>query len=209
MGADHVASKSSQDYPCQTLAKAYKGQSRACFNNGISRKSATPNFETPNVLAQLQYQLGPAVITIGGRMGRALMQFLRMPSHLVSLFSFKAQQIMLASTATKLVAVFVVGVPLCLLGGVFYSWTSGKSIVDGIINAVCPRIGDSITWVVPLCSTCIGFLKKAGMQVLQKGLAEGSIAGKDHAVSHLHCLVLCGLCEHSLTHGAVGCEGVI
>lgn len=29
----------------------------------------------------------------------------------------------------------VVGLPLCAVGGVLYSWTSGKSVVDGIINA--------------------------------------------------------------------------
>ena len=42
---------------------------------------------------------------------------------------------MLASTGTKLVAVFAAGIPLCLLGGVVYAWTSGKTIIDGFVNA--------------------------------------------------------------------------
>lgn len=29
----------------------------------------------------------------------------------------------------------LIGLPLCAIGGLFYSWASGKSIVDGIINA--------------------------------------------------------------------------
>ncbi len=29
----------------------------------------------------------------------------------------------------------VVGLPLCAVGGVLYSWASGKSLVDGTINA--------------------------------------------------------------------------
>ena len=27
------------------------------------------------------------------------------------------------------------GLPLCALGGVLYSWASGKTVVDGVINA--------------------------------------------------------------------------
>ena len=42
---------------------------------------------------------------------------------------------MLASTVTKIFAVFVVGMPLCLIGGVGYSLTSGKTIVDGFVAA--------------------------------------------------------------------------
>lgn len=42
---------------------------------------------------------------------------------------------MLASTLTKIFAVFAVGLPLCILGGVAYAWTSGKSLLDGCINA--------------------------------------------------------------------------
>ena len=84
---------------------------------------------------QLRAQIGPAVITIGGRLGRALLIFLRMPRHLLSLLSFKSQQIMLASTGTKLIAVFIAGIPMCLVGGLVYSWTSGKTVMDGMINA--------------------------------------------------------------------------
>ena len=79
--------------------------------------------------------MGPAVVTIGGKLGRALIQFLRLPGHVLNLMSFKAQQVMLASTGTKLVAVFVAGIPLCLLGGIVYAWCSGKTLIDGFVNA--------------------------------------------------------------------------
>ena len=42
---------------------------------------------------------------------------------------------MLASTVTKIFAVFVVGMPLCLVGGGLYSLASGKSVVDGFVAA--------------------------------------------------------------------------
>ena len=29
----------------------------------------------------------------------------------------------------------LVGLPLCAVGGVLYSWASGKSVIEGIINA--------------------------------------------------------------------------
>ena len=29
----------------------------------------------------------------------------------------------------------LVGLPLCALGGVLYSWTSGKGVIDGMISA--------------------------------------------------------------------------
>ena len=29
----------------------------------------------------------------------------------------------------------VVGLPLCAVGGVFYSWASGQTLVDGFVNA--------------------------------------------------------------------------
>ena len=29
----------------------------------------------------------------------------------------------------------VVGMPLCAVGGVFYSWASGQTLVDGFVNA--------------------------------------------------------------------------
>lgn len=84
---------------------------------------------------QVKAHVGPAVITIGGRLGRNLIQLLRLPVHLLNLASFKAQQVMLARTGTKLIAVFVAGIPLCALGGIFYAWTSGKSLLDGFISA--------------------------------------------------------------------------
>ena len=42
---------------------------------------------------------------------------------------------MLASTLTKIFAVFAVGLPLCFLGGIAYSWTSGKGLLTGFISA--------------------------------------------------------------------------
>ena len=42
---------------------------------------------------------------------------------------------MRASTGTKLIAVFVTGIPMCLLGGIVYAWTSGKTLIDGFVNA--------------------------------------------------------------------------
>jgi hypothetical protein len=29
----------------------------------------------------------------------------------------------------------LIGLPLCAIGGVFYSWASGRSLIDGVINA--------------------------------------------------------------------------
>lgn len=84
---------------------------------------------------QLRARVGPAVVTIGGRLGRGVLFALRLPANFLALCSFKAQQIMLASTGTKLVAVFVAGIPLCLLGGLAYMWTSGKTLLDGMLNA--------------------------------------------------------------------------
>ena len=46
-----------------------------------------------------------------------------------------AVQVMLASTMTKIFAVFAVGLPFCFLGGIAYSWTSGKSLLDGFVCA--------------------------------------------------------------------------
>lgn len=80
-------------------------------------------------------RIGPVVIRLTGKLARAASLTLRIPSWLLSLLAFKSQQIMLASTMTKIFAVFVVGIPLCFLGGFLYSWTSGKGVVAGFINA--------------------------------------------------------------------------
>ena len=42
---------------------------------------------------------------------------------------------MLGSTMTKLVSVFAVGLPLCLLGGLAYSCASGKPLLTGCLQA--------------------------------------------------------------------------
>lgn len=75
------------------------------------------------------------LFTVTGKMAQTLNLMLRFPQWLMSLAAFKSQQIMLASTMTKIFAVFIVGIPLCLVGGVLYSWTSGKGLVNGFINA--------------------------------------------------------------------------
>jgi hypothetical protein len=41
---------------------------------------------------------------------------------------------MLQSTIAKLLAVFVAGVPAVVAGGALYSWTSGRSAVDGFVS---------------------------------------------------------------------------
>ena len=41
----------------------------------------------------------------------------------------------LTGNVPRLQAVFVVGIPACVVGGLAYSYTSGKSVMDGIIAA--------------------------------------------------------------------------
>lgn len=87
------------------------------------------------VESKMSVSIGPAVLTLTGRLGRSAQLLLRVPQWLMTLLAFKSQQVMLASTMTKITAVFVVGIPLCLIGGLLYSWTSGKGLVSGFINA--------------------------------------------------------------------------
>ncbi len=47
----------------------------------------------------------------------------------------RCAQVMLGSTLTKLISVFAVGLPLCLLGGLAYSVASGKSLLQGCLQA--------------------------------------------------------------------------
>ena len=42
---------------------------------------------------------------------------------------------MLGSTWSKLAAVFIAGLPLCVVGGALYSIASGKGFIDGCIQA--------------------------------------------------------------------------
>ena len=87
------------------------------------------------VETRASYHIGPAVITLRGKLARSFSLLLRIPAWLRSLLAFRAQQVMLASTMTKITAVFIVGIPLCFVGGFLYSWTSGKGLIDGFINA--------------------------------------------------------------------------
>ena len=83
-------------------------------------------------------------------------------------------QVMLGSTMTKLVSVFAVGLPLCLLGGLAYSCASGKPLLTGCLQAYAalykipgaglrPLLwswldeaihGNEMLWLVVLTSTC-------------------------------------------------------
>lgn len=87
------------------------------------------------VESRANVQIGPAIVTLTGKFARSFLLLMRIPSWIRSLLAFKAQQVMLASTMTKITAVFVIGIPLCFLGGILYSWTSGKGLIDGFINA--------------------------------------------------------------------------
>ena len=42
---------------------------------------------------------------------------------------------MLGSTWNKMIAVFAIGIPACVLGGVAYSLASGRDILTGFIQA--------------------------------------------------------------------------
>ncbi|CAL8463710.1 g3244 [Coccomyxa elongata] len=80
-------------------------------------------------------EVGPARLTVSSRLFRHLRTLVALPGHAFTYMAFRAQQIMLSGTLTKLIWSIVVGLPLCAVGGVLYSWASGKSLVDGTINA--------------------------------------------------------------------------
>ncbi|CAK0785418.1 hypothetical protein CVIRNUC_008627 [Coccomyxa viridis] len=79
--------------------------------------------------------VGDVKLSIPGRIMRGIRMLLQLPGHLVNLIAFRAQQVMLGSAFTKLVWSIVVGMPLCAVGGVFYSWASGQTVVNGFVNA--------------------------------------------------------------------------
>ena len=64
---------------------------------------------------------------------------------------------MLGSTWNKMIAVFAIGIPACVLGGVAYSLASGRDILTGFIQAYgalykIPGKPDLFTPPVPLCT---------------------------------------------------------
>ena len=74
-------------------------------------------------------------VEVDRKLGRHLKTLLKVPSWLTQLVSFKTQQIMLGSTWNKMIAVFAIGIPACVVGGVFYSLASGRDILTGFIQA--------------------------------------------------------------------------
>lgn len=80
-------------------------------------------------------KLGEAQVTVDRKMGRHIQTLGRIPGYLAAIISFKTQQVMLGSTWNKMIAVFAIGIPACVVGGVMYSLASGRDIVTGFIQA--------------------------------------------------------------------------
>ncbi|KAA6419289.1 MAG: hypothetical protein FRX49_10813 [Trebouxia sp. A1-2] len=80
-------------------------------------------------------RVGEASVTVDRKMGRHIQQLSRLPGYLAAVISFKTQQVMLGSTWNKMIAVFAIGIPACIAGGVAYSLASGRDILTGFIQA--------------------------------------------------------------------------
>lgn len=80
-------------------------------------------------------RFGEAKISVDRKMGRHLQTLSRIPGFLAATVSFKTQQVMLGSTWNKMIAVFAIGIPACVVGGVAYSLASGRDILTGFIQA--------------------------------------------------------------------------
>ena len=81
------------------------------------------------------FRIGDAKVSVDRKMGRHIQTLSRIPGYLAAQISFKTQQIMLGSTWNKMIAVFAIGIPACVLGGVAYSLASGRDILTGFIQA--------------------------------------------------------------------------
>lgn len=81
------------------------------------------------------FKVGDAKVSVDRKMGRHLRTLSRIPGYMAAVISFKTQQIMLGSTWNKMIAVFAIGIPACVLGGVAYSLASGRDILTGFIQA--------------------------------------------------------------------------
>lgn len=80
-------------------------------------------------------RVGEASVTVDRKMGRHIQQLSRLPGYLAAVISFKTQQVMLGSTWNKMIAVFAIGIPACIVGGVAYSLASGRDVLTGFIQA--------------------------------------------------------------------------
>ena len=80
-------------------------------------------------------RFGEAKVSVDRKMGRHLQTLSRIPGFLAAQISFKTQQVMLGSTWNKMIAVFAIGIPACIVGGVAYSLASGRDILTGFIQA--------------------------------------------------------------------------
>lgn len=63
----------------------------------------------------------------------------------------------------------VVGMPLCLVGGIFYSWASGQTVVNGFVNAygALYKIPGTTSWDSDSpCMPCVDLMAKASCLVL-------------------------------------------
>mmetsp|Transcript_19941 Transcript_19941/g.60258 ORF Transcript_19941/g.60258 Transcript_19941/m.60258 type:complete len:961 (+) Transcript_19941:333-3215(+) len=65
------------------------------------------------------------------RMSRLFRFTRRTPAWLISQLGFKIQQVALGGLLQKLVAVFIAGIPLVVVGGVAYAMVSGESVMEG------------------------------------------------------------------------------
>lgn len=53
----------------------------------------------------------------------------------MQVFAFRLQQVMLGNTVTKVLGVFLLGLPMILAGGLLYAAVSGRSLLQGLISA--------------------------------------------------------------------------
>lgn len=89
----------------------------------------------PVLQPETTFKVGDARVSVDRKMGRHLRTLSRIPGYLTAIISFKTQQIMLGSTWNKMIAVFAIGIPACIVGGVAYSLASGRDILTGFIQA--------------------------------------------------------------------------
>lgn len=102
-------------------------------------------------------------VELDRKLGRHVKALLKVPSWLTQLVSFKTQQIMLGSTWNKMIAVFAIGIPACIVGGLFYSFASGRDLLTGFIQAygALYKIPGQLPHTLMQrqdCDTCHGFL---------------------------------------------------
>lgn len=87
------------------------------------------------VQADSTLRIGGTAVELDRKLSRHIRTLLKVPGFLSSAVSFKTQQIMLGSTWNKMIAVFAIGIPACVVGGVFYSLASGRDLLTGFIQA--------------------------------------------------------------------------